>query len=193
MSWSGLPETVEKFIIPEPNSGCWLWLGAARSKRSRYGSHHHNGKQYLTHRLVYELLVGPIPAELQIDHLCRNRICCNPDHLEPVTIRTNLLRGETLAAANAAKTHCLHGHPLSGENLYLHPNGGRICKECGRKHALLTNRKRKQKDPVSYRAKQMAWYHANGARLRAHRKTLRDRKIEYREFVGRMYEYDARP
>lgn len=63
------------------------------------------------HRLVYELLVGPIPDGLQLDHLCRNRGCVRPDHLEPVTRRTNILRGTGPSAIHARKTQCPHGHP----------------------------------------------------------------------------------
>ena len=89
------------------------------------------------HRVVYEAVVGPIPEGLHIDHLCRNRACVNPVHLEPVTNRENMLRGATVSGINAAKTHCSKGHPLSGDNLLLekrkdreHPK--RCCRTCRR-------------------------------------------------------------
>ena len=92
----------------------------------------HGANTMPAHRYAYEELVGPIPEGLQLDHLCRNRSCVNPDHLEPVTCRENLRRGETLNAANLAKTHCPAGHPYAGENLSITAKGFRECIECGR-------------------------------------------------------------
>ena len=98
------------------------------------------------HRVAYEAAVGPIPEGLQLDHLCRNTLCTNPAHLEPVTCRENLLRGNTLQAANAAKTHCPYGHPYAGENLRvrrLKSGGlGRSCRECARVFGRAARRKR---------------------------------------------------
>ena len=71
-----------------------------------------------------------IPDGKELDHLCRNRKCVNPKHLESVTHRENILRGETIMAENARKTHCWRGHPLSGKNLKLKPNGHRQCRAC---------------------------------------------------------------
>jgi hypothetical protein len=82
------------------------------------------------HRVVYEALVKPIPVGLVLDHLCRVRHCVNPAHLEPVTQRENVLRGETAPAANKAKTHCVRGHPFSGQNLILRKSGVRECRTC---------------------------------------------------------------
>lgn len=113
-----------KFSVSD--SGCWEWT-ASRFKSTGYGAY--RGRN--AHRAVYRAAVGPIPEGLDLDHLCRNRGCVNPAHLEPVTHRVNLLRGETIVAANAAKTHCRHGHPLAGDNLYVRPDGkGRDCREC---------------------------------------------------------------
>ena len=126
-------------VRKDPN-GCWEWQGA---KGQGYGNFYLHGKFPRAHRYAYELLVGPIPDGLTLDHLCRNRACVNPDHLEPVTQKVNTLRGEGLAAQNARKTHCPEGHPLNGDNLYQQPgNGYRRCRECGKIKDRLRNRKK---------------------------------------------------
>jgi hypothetical protein len=95
------------------------------------------GKVLLAHRVSYELVKGPIPEGLHLDHLCRTPLCVNPDHLEPVTHRENLLRGNTFAARNAAKTHCVQGHELTPDNLYLRKDRiGRMCMTCRRNQDL---------------------------------------------------------
>lgn len=108
------------------------------------------GKGY-AHRWSYEHYVGPIPAGLHLDHLCRNPKCVNPEHLEPVTIKENLLRGIGPSARNAAKTHCPVGHPYSPENTYINPNQGqRICRSCGRDRAQAArDRAKHQKESQS--------------------------------------------
>ena len=113
------------------SSGCWLWEGSHQEKG--YGFFAVNQKVQIAHRVAYEMFKGPIPEGLTIDHLCRNRRCVNPDHLEAVSIRTNTLRGEAVSAKNLRKTHCIRGHPLSGDNVYRDPKRGvRNCRECRR-------------------------------------------------------------
>jgi hypothetical protein len=83
------------------------------------------------HRLAYELLVGPIPPGLELDHLCRNPSCIRPDHLEPVTHAENMRRG-TSGDHQRRKTHCPSGHPYVGDNVYVDPKGHRFCRPCRR-------------------------------------------------------------
>ena len=114
-------------------SGCIEWT--AGTNWVGYGVFHvdHTGRKVYAHRWAYEQAFGPIPDGFHLDHLCRNTLCCNPDHLEPVTPRENLLRGVGFSAVNASKTHCLRGHPFSDENTYINPNdGSRHCRTCSR-------------------------------------------------------------
>lgn len=112
---------------------CWEWNGP----RTEGGY----GTAYGTtaHRWVYRCLIGPIPPGLQLDHVkargCRSRACVNPDHLEPVTCRENLMRGDTVTAARAAQTHCVRGHALDEANTRIRPNGTRACRACSRDDA----------------------------------------------------------
>ncbi|MDR3083333.1 MAG: HNH endonuclease [Streptomyces sp.] len=108
---------------------CWVWNG--RPSTRGYGYFWFEGKKRLAHRFSYENLVGPIPEGLVIDHLCRNTMCVNAHgHLEPVTDRVNILRGEAPPARNVLKDSCGRGHPLDEENTYLYPNGERGCRTC---------------------------------------------------------------
>ena len=111
-------------------SGCWLWVGhVSVMGYARYGSR----KRY-AHRLIYEALVGPIPAGMELDHLCRAHRCVNPSHLEVVTHRENILRGRGPAAAHARKTECVNGHPFDAANTYSWGPEGRYrsCRTCDR-------------------------------------------------------------
>jgi hypothetical protein len=110
---------------------CWQWTGSV-ARRIGYGKFWRDGKTLSAHRVAYELFVGPIPDGLQLDHLCRNRLCVRPEHLQLVTVRENLLRGHTHAAANAAKSHCPAGHPYDERNTYRAPDGSRMCRPCMR-------------------------------------------------------------
>lgn len=122
--------TINRFcdLIEYSSDGCWLWTGFTDTAGySRFSPGDGNRKTCHAHIFSYEHFIGPVPQGKELDHLCRIRRCVNPTHLEPVTHLVNMRRG-----SHATKTHCKQGHPLSGENLYLAPNGCRRCRTCKR-------------------------------------------------------------
>lgn len=122
-------------------SGCWIYMGSLNKLgygRMSIGSRTDGTqrKAASVHRIAYELLRGPIPPGLDIDHLCRVRCCVNPDHLEPVSERVNIIRGQSPSAINAAKTECPRcGGPYRGRN-----RGGRVCPKCDYAYRKVANR-----------------------------------------------------
>lgn len=110
-----------------PN-GCWEWTGNITAKGYGLFTVRPGPRTVSVHRFAYELVVGPIPEGLQLDHLCRNRKCVNPAHLEPVTNRENYMR----SPRTGTETHCKRGHEFDSDNTYLRPNGSRVCRECRR-------------------------------------------------------------
>jgi hypothetical protein len=128
-------------LIKKEKNGCHVWTGG--KTRLGYG-HFWSAEQKLVyaHRVSYERKNGKIPDGLELDHLCRNPSCVNPEHLEAVDHRTNLLRGEGIASIHSKKTHCKHGHPYAGENLYISPKGYRKCYIC----ASMYDQKRRKKN-----------------------------------------------
>jgi len=111
---------------------CWQWTGAgSKSESDRYGRFSIAGVMLQAHRVAYEMEVGPVPTGLELDHLCRNTFCVRPSHLEPVTCRTNVLRGFGPSAVNAAKEACDHGHRFTPENTYREGRRRR-CRACAR-------------------------------------------------------------
>jgi hypothetical protein len=140
--------------LPTP---CHIWKG--KPEGQGYGVITRGGVTHKAHRWRYLREVGPIPDGYTLDHLCRVKLCTNPEHMEPVSHRTNVLRGVGPTAANAAKTHCKHGHPLSGENLRINAKGQRICRECERR-ATRDKMRRKRSNPqqrAALNAYKRAW------------------------------------
>jgi hypothetical protein len=120
-------------------TGCWEWTANTDPRgygRIKVGGR--NGQKAKAYRVSYELAYGPIPEGLTIDHLCRVRHCINPAHLEAVPMVVNTLRGISVPAINARKTHCIRGHEFTPENTYRSTNGrggtGRGCRACLRKY-----------------------------------------------------------
>jgi hypothetical protein len=126
-----VPANIWNLIIPEPNSGCWFWLGGTTG-RTDYGRVRlRGGGKHLAHRVVFTLLGGSLTAALELDHKCRNTRCVNPSHLEAVTHQVNVLRGTGLAAQRARQRFCKHGHELAGDNVeYYERRPGRQMRRC---------------------------------------------------------------
>jgi hypothetical protein len=134
------PTLLERFIakiavINEDDSDCWVWRGKCVEG---YGKFHTKGNhEEFAHRVSYELFVGPIPPGKELDHLCRNHSCVNPNHLEPVTHQVNVQRGEAgkyFGKQQRTKTYCSRGHEYNSENTYIY-KGGRDCRICRRERS----------------------------------------------------------
>ena len=139
--WSGVTPVMRFCQKVQLGPACWEWTAA---KQFGYGQIRWGDRLTHAHRVSYELFVGPIPGGHQIDHLCRNRGCVNPEHLEPVTQAENIRRGEGASARNARKTHCPKGHEYTPDNIYTHMGKWRMCKACTRQaQALYRERKRR--------------------------------------------------
>lgn len=150
---------------------CWNWKGSV--DRKGYGRVTFRGRKDRSHRLFYEMFIEKVPIGKQIDHLCRNRSCCNPAHLEVVTSRENTLRGESPPSLNAVKTHCLKGHEFTEENTITETKRGRVgrkCRTCMNQH-------------------NSDWYFRNRERVLVRQKKSQEaRRDEIREYQRLWYQ-----
>ena len=123
------------------DTDCWEWTGSKNT--DGYGKMRFNGKTIYIHRFIYEYFYGPIQAELELDHLCKNRVCANPEHLEAVSHTENILRGTSFVSINSKKTHCPQGHEYSLDNTYHTPAGRRACRTCQKDYQIKWKLKQK--------------------------------------------------
>ena len=115
--------------VPVQGEECWIWTGSIRGTMG-YGEFNANYKHYVAHRVAFELASkSRVPADMVLDHKCREPRCCNPLHLEVVTNRENILRGRGVSAVNSKKTHCQKGHEFTEANT-LARRGHRECRQC---------------------------------------------------------------
>lgn len=169
-------ERFENLYLPEPNTGCWLWIGGTIS--TGYGSFSINSIAVAAHRISYELHKGAIPVGLQIDHLCKVKMCVNPDHLEAVSRKENMRRAIIQYAPDAGfrsvpgslfdpayeskKTHCPKGHPYAGDNLWIgkrknRPGVNRQCLTCAKERSNQSRSRRQlQAQAEAHQARQAA-------------------------------------
>lgn len=156
-----LPDRFWSKCIPEPNSGCWLWLAAHNA--DGYGRYHVPGRLALAHRAAFEALIGPVPDGFELDHKqCQTPCCVNPAHVEAVTPLVNWQRGNAPSRAAAERDHCINGHPYEDGDVRVSASGDfvqRVCRQC-RRAGLKKHRK-------AHHAERMAYQRAYRARKKA--------------------------
>jgi len=158
--------TFEHLIEPEPMSGCWLWLGFLSSGYGRLTVTTSSGRKTIAaHRFVYEQVNGRIPAGLLLDHLCRVRCCVNPAHLEPVTLKENIRRGESPFILSWKAGVCFRGHVMNGPR-YDSSRHAKQCRECYNSKRRSHIKLRRASDP-EYRARKALQTRLGMQRLRA--------------------------
>ena len=121
--WGAAMSVLEGRYAVDPKTGCHVWHGSRNT--NGYGKLTIAGQQQYAHRVAFELAFRPLVSGETIDHLCRNRACCNPAHLDAVSLKENVNR-----SPRARKSHCSSGHALTGDNLYIDPKGFWKCRTC---------------------------------------------------------------
>lgn len=161
----GLSRRLERNIIPVTESGCWIWTAGTVAG---YGRMKVNGRPVLIHRLMYERAGKHIPEGYTVDHLCRVRCCVNPDHLEAVTFKENVLRGIGPTAVNRRKAKCNNGHEFNDTNTHITKTGGRVCRVCDREEYWDTRN--------TVLADRKSYYERNREAVKARARAYRARK-----------------
>jgi hypothetical protein len=162
-------ERFEAKYSPEPNTGCWLWMGATTASSGGYGLFGvATAKARLAHRWIWEQRNGQVPEGLELDHKCRQRLCVNPEHLEPVTRLENIRRGLPWRSCYQ-KTHCKKGHPYDVGAISdgsRAPRGRVKCRTCANAASVRSVRKHRERA----NAAQRAYYHALSAEQKKERR-----------------------
>jgi hypothetical protein len=143
-SKNGQRRSIEAIVTQvrlDPVTGCHVWIGYRN--KSNYGLARFQGRRQLVHRIVWEYKYGPVPEALQLDHICRNTSCCNPEHLRAVTAQVNVLASDNLCAQNARKTRC----PKCAGEYSVMKDGRRFCRPCFNKNYAEYVRRRRAEDP----------------------------------------------
>lgn len=134
---------IDRFMTKvQVTESCWLWL--ASKNMAGYGQFWSGEKLVRAHRFAFEHQFGSIPPGLEIDHICGNRACVNPDHMRCVSHRENMRASNSIFGRNAVKTHCKRGHAFEGSNLYISKTGSRQCRACLAMHARNSKRRRRE-------------------------------------------------
>jgi hypothetical protein len=145
--------------ISVTDNGCWEWVGVKH--RDGYGviwfQQAFRRWYRLAHVVAYEVWVGPIAEGLELDHLCRNRSCVNPAHLEPVTHRENMRRSISPPGKWQMRTHCERGHEFSGANLIIRGDGARQCRTCKRERGRLAAQQKRMMNSAAMNAYHREW------------------------------------
>lgn len=147
--WASLPERFLSKVAMSPGGACWEWTAGTANGygRFRVGSMKDGSRRNIgAHVFSYMECVGPVPDGLELDHLCRNPRCVRPDHLEAVTHRENMLRGDTVGGRSARATHCPRGHEYDDTNTRRKPDGSRACRECSLRVMKTTYQRRGRAD-----------------------------------------------